>query len=109
MRNCPNCGAPISPYEAKCKYCGTMYLDLANWLEDGKPCYINYKFNNMCMQARVIPKLEHIEMSNDTIDTSNYLGEYHRYLVSNRCDICVTFTCVNNVDDNNELFRIKEG
>lgn len=28
-RNCPNCGAPISPEKNKCEYCGTSYFDLS--------------------------------------------------------------------------------
>ena len=40
IRNCPNCGAPVSSFE--CRYCGATFYDFAN-LSFDKPVYIRFK------------------------------------------------------------------
>ena len=78
MRNCPNCGAPIDPYKVKCEYCGTMYFNLATWIQDGKPCYINYLFDHGTQKGTItalaIPRLEAIDISNEFVDVADYKG-----------------------------------
>lgn len=109
MKNCPNCGAAIDPYRVKCEYCGTMYFDLATWLQEGQPCFINYGFDygdkKASIMTQAIPHLEVIEMNSD----SNYImiknGQTVQASVRNFCDLHVIFTCVADQKDNS-LFKL---
>lgn len=107
MKNCPNCGAVIDPYRVKCEYCGTMYFDLATWLQDGQPCFINYGFNHCGKKASIItqaiPHLETVEVNNDN---AYAITENTIQFSTNRCcDLHVVFTCVADQRDKS-LFKV---
>ena len=111
MKNCPNCGAPLDPYKVKCEYCGTMYFDLATWLQEGKPCFINYSFNSPhgsgVITTQAIPHLETIEMNNGFTDTVAADGtKMFFYANEKRCEINIRFDCIANKNDKT-LFQIK--
>ena len=109
MKNCPNCGAVIDPYRVKCEYCGTMYFDWATWLQDGRPCFINYGFNYGDKKASIItqaiPHLEVVEVDNDTSYTTTRIGQAVQVSASRHCDLHVNFTCVADQRDKS-LFKI---
>lgn len=45
--NCLNCGAPIEPFNHRCKYCGTSYFDLTSMdINEDKPFYLKIKIDN---------------------------------------------------------------
>ena len=99
MKNCPNCAAPIDPYKVKCDYCGTMYFDWATWLQDGKPCFINYSFDSGygkgTITAQAIPHLEQVETNDESTYITDPRGNAIHCLRNNRCcDLHVVFTCV---------------
>jgi hypothetical protein len=105
MKNCPNCGSPIDPYRVKCEYCETMYFDWATWLQDGQPCFINYKFdygyNKGTITTQAIPHLEQIEINDEpTYITIGSRDNVIKYIRNNRyCDLHVVFTCVADQKD----------
>ena len=108
MKNCPNCGAIIDPYRVKCEYCGTMYFDWANWLQDGKPCFINYGFNygdkKASIIAQAIPHLK--EVNNEDDYTAVSTNGQSIWISPNRhCDIHIVFTCVTDQRDKS-LYKI---
>ena len=53
QRNCPNCGAPIEPFDYKCRYCGTTYLDLGVIdFDRHTPFFLRIKlFGKTCVMA----------------------------------------------------------
>lgn len=110
MKNCPNCGAPIDPYQVKCEYCGTMYFDLATWLRDGEPCFINYSFDSFygsgAITAQAIPHLETIEADNGLTDVITANGTKMFCINEKRCEINIRFDCIENKSDKT-LFQIK--
>lgn len=106
MKNCPNCGAVIDPYRVKCEYCGTMYFDLATWLQDGKPCFINYGFDSGygkgTITAQAIPHLETIEINDEPTYITDPRGNAIHCLRNNRyCDLHVVFTCIRDLSNKN--------
>ena len=110
MKNCPNCGAVIDPYRVKCEYCGTMYFDWATWLQDGKPCFINYGFNygdrKTSIMAQAIPHLEVVEVNNNNNTYAMTRDGQHIVACSNRsCDLHVVFTCIADQKDKS-LFKM---
>ena len=112
MKNCPNCGAPIDPYRVKCEYCGTMYFDLAAWLKDGEPCFINYSFDSPygsgVITTQAIPHLETIEVVNNE-QTYATIADGIKIIPINSnktCEINVKFNCIENKSDKT-LFQIK--
>lgn len=109
MKNCPNCAAPIDPYRVKCEYCGTMYFDQATWLQDGKPCFINYGLFNYddkkaSIITQAIPHLEFVEM-NDDIYTMTENGQDIKVSADRYCDLHVVFSCVVDQRDKS-LFKV---
>ena len=109
MKNCPNCGAPIDPYRVKCEYCGTMYFDWATWLQDGKPCFINYGFDSGYIKGTIttqaIPHLEQVEINDDSTYAMTKNGSTIRVNTGRYCDLHVVFTCVDDQRDKS-LFKI---
>ena len=111
MKNCPNCAAPIDPYKVKCEYCGTMYFDLVTWLQEGKPCFINYNFNSIygegILTTLAIPHLEAIEVNNEPTyaitENGNHLIAYTN---KKTCEINIKFNCIENTNDKT-LFQLK--
>ena len=109
MTNCPNCFAPIEPYECKCKYCGTWYFDLAAFdFDDNKPCYIKIKSSNVCehnatITFKAIPRLTEI---NNTYDTVDYYGKngaiIKKFVSGHHCTVGMEFECVTDINDNNK-------
>ena len=111
MKNCPNCGAPIDPYRVKCEYCGTMYFDLAAWLRDGEPCFINYSFDSPygsgVITTQAIPHLETIEVNNEpTYAVTTNGNKIVSYANNKTCEINIKFNCIENKSDKT-LFQIK--
>jgi hypothetical protein len=110
MKNCPNCGAPIDPYRVKCEYCGTTYFDLVTWLQDGKPCFINYSFNSIhgkgILTTQAIPHLETIEVNSEP---SYAITENGTHLIAygnkKTCEINIKFDCIENTN-NKTLFQL---
>lgn len=110
MKNCPNCGSPIDPYRVKCEYCDTMYFDLATWLQDGKPCFINYSFDAAygkgTITTQAIPHLETVEVRDDPTYITNSKGNVIYSIRNNRsCELHVNFECVEN-PDNRTMFTV---
>lgn len=103
MKNCPNCGAVIDPYRVKCEYCGTMYFDWGTWLQDGKPCFINYGFdsgyNKETIIAKVIPHLEQVEINDEPTYITDLRGKIHCFRNNRHCDLHVVFSCVTDQSD----------
>jgi hypothetical protein len=111
MKNCPNCGAPIDPYRVKCEYCGTMYFDLVTWLQEGKPCFINYNFNSIygekILTTLAIPHLENIEVNSEpTYATTKNGTRLIAYENRKTCEINIRFDCIENTN-NKTLFQLK--
>ena len=110
MKNCPNCGAPLDPYKVKCEYCGTMYFDLATWLQEGKPCFINYSFDSThgegMLTTLAIPHLETIEINNEPIYAVTANGTKIFPYINKMCEINIKFDCIENLN-NKTLFQIK--
>lgn len=109
MKNCPNCGAVIDPYRVKCEYCGTMYFDWATWLQDGKPCFINYRFNygdnKTSIITQAIPHLEVVETSNNPTYAYNKNGIPILMMNNRYCEMLVRFICIPDPRDKS-LFKM---
>lgn len=69
--NCLNCGAPIEPFNHRCKYCGTSYFDLTSMDINGdKPFYLKIKIDN-----KIITQLVRASSKSFTLEQNNiYLG-----------------------------------
>ena len=69
--NCLNCGAPIEPFNHKCKYCGTSYFDLTSMdINGNKPFYLKIKIDN-----KIITQLVRASTKSFTLEQNNiYLG-----------------------------------
>lgn len=69
--NCLNCGAPIEPFNHKCKYCGTSYFDLTSMNINGdEPFYLKIKIDN-----KIITQLVKASSKSFTLEQNNiYLG-----------------------------------
>lgn len=69
--NCLNCGAPIEPFNHKCKYCGTSYFDLTSMdINGNKPFYLKIKIDN-----KIITQLVRASSKSFTLEQNNiYLG-----------------------------------
>lgn len=108
MINCPNCGAPITPYSYKCEYCGTYVFDTCSWdLDSNKPCYIRFKINNKIITALAKPKVDAITIDSDTVYASDGFGNpMATYHTNKTCDINMKFECIED-RGNNFLFRIQ--
>ena len=110
MKNCSNCGAPIDPYRVKCEYCGTMYFDWATWLQEGKPCFINYRvdseYDKRTIVTKAIPHLEQVEINDEPTYITDLRGNVIHRIINNRyCDLHVIFTCVADQRDES-LFKM---
>ena len=110
MTNCPNCNAIIDPYRVQCKYCGTMYFDLATWMQDGRPCFINYGFDygdtKASIMTQAIPHLEVVEVNDDSSYVTNANGtRIHAISTNKSCDLHVVFKCVTDPRDKS-LFKV---
>ena len=78
MTNCPNCNAPIEPYQCKCGYCGTYYFDFSGAdLTSGKPCYVKIQDQIFLAQPYVETITSHPEF--DTY--CDVMGQMHNVLV----------------------------
>ena len=113
MTNCPNCFAPIEPYECKCKYCGTWYFDLAAFdFDDNKPCYIKIKSSNVCehnatITFKAIPRLTEINNTYDTVDCRDKNGTIiKRFIRDHYCTVGMEFECVTDVNNNKNLITV---
>lgn len=58
MKNCPNCGAPIT--FIKCPYCGTMVFDFAV-IDDKVPTFIRIKYGNDILTFKSLPPEVNVE------------------------------------------------
>lgn len=110
MKNCPNCGAPWNPYSYRCEYCGTYAFDTTAWnIEEGTPCYVNFKTSQGTITALARPRIETLEMSSDTSYISDEYGnKIMSYITNRNCDINVRFECREN-PKTKELIRIEMG
>lgn len=114
MTNCPNCNAPMNPYQCKCEYCGTWYFDLAAFdFDDNKPCYIKMKSSNICgnnasITFKAIPRLTEINSSYDTVDYCDSNGVIIKKFISgHHCTVGMEFECITDINENNNnLFTI---
>lgn len=111
MTNCPNCNAPINPYQCKCEYCGTWYFDLAAFdFDDNKPCYIKMKSSNICgnnasITFKAIPRLTEINNSYDTVDFHD--GTIVKKFISgHHCTVGMEFECITDESQDNRLFTV---
>lgn len=109
MSNCPNCFAPIEPYQCKCKYCGTWYFDMAAFdFDDNKPCYIKIRSSNIydrnaTITFKAIPRLTEINNTYDTVDYRDNNGTIIKsFIRDNSCTVGVEFECVTDINDKNK-------
>lgn len=109
MQNCPNCGAPWNPYNFRCEYCGTYAFDMTAWdIEEGTPCYVNFKTNQGTITTLARPRIETIEMNTESTDICDGLNNKIYSFASNRtCEINIKFECL-RTPENKELFRIQK-
>lgn len=97
MTNCPNCNAPIEPYNCKCKYCGTYYFDFSRFDATGNdPCYIKVG-NHVCLAKSFV---EEIRSSMDYIDIPYIDGRYTKYARKENIDIDVRFEVISYHEEN---------
>ena len=93
--NCLNCGAPIEPFNHRCKYCGTSYFDLTSMDINGdKPFYLKIKIDN-----KIITQLVRASSKSFTLEQNNtYLGINnnmpYQYLNSQSLFINIEFQAV---------------
>lgn len=93
--NCLNCGAPIEPFNHKCKYCGTSYFDLTSMdINGNKPFYLKIKIDN-----KIITQLVKVSSNSITLKQSNIYVEAdknmsYKYLNSQSLFINVEFQAV---------------
>ena len=79
-KNCPNCGAVYILEDVKCPYCGTLYYDLSaiDFTQD-QPVFLKFRIPYGNTYADItqcaIPRLDTIEIKNEYIDATNYLGK----------------------------------
>ena len=90
--NCPNCGAPVT--SEKCPYCGTLFYDFSA-IEVGKPCFLKIKWGNNIMLVKAATKNVEINLSSDTTDTYDCLGNrLCTFTTSHNMDMAMEFHCV---------------
>lgn len=91
MTNCPNCNAPIEPYNCKCKYCGTYYFDFSGIdLLGDKPCYV--KVGNTV--ALTYPRLEEVECIPDYETYTDIRGRLYTTMVRKNITIRANFDVI---------------
>lgn len=79
-KNCPNCGAVYILEDVKCPYCGTLYYDLSaiDFTQD-QPVFLKFRIPYGNSYADItqcaIPMLDSIEVNNEYISSTNYLGK----------------------------------
>lgn len=88
-----------------------MYFDLATWLKDGEPCFINYSFDSPygsgMITTQAIPHLETIEVNNEQTYATTVDGTKIIPFINNKtCEINIKFNCIENKSDKT-LFQIK--
>ena len=93
MKNCPNCGAPLEPYECKCKYCGTWYFDFTAFdMSEDVPYYVKFRTPYGVLTTLARPELKTIEQGTDDIDCVDGFGNVLcSFTRSYWCDLNVVF------------------
>ncbi len=52
--NCPNCAAPLKPYQSRCDYCGSYYIDTTVFdFDNYTPTYMKTKYQGKIVTLRV--------------------------------------------------------
>lgn len=70
-KNCPNCGAVISPKLNSCPYCGTSYFDLSAIDLNYRPFYLKIRYGDTIQTQKCIITSAEIEIFN--VDSSTNL------------------------------------
>lgn len=118
--NCPNCGAPFDLDHIKCSYCGTLCFDMGSLdLTDNTPIFMRYRvpYNKElnCIGSGdlfaditqcAIPRLQNVEVNNDTVDVIDGNGTTLKKISTNRTVATnLQFNAI-PFGDKNELFTI---
>ena len=110
MRNCPNCGAPFSPYECKCKYCGTWYFDFTAFDMSGDgPYYVRFKTPYGIVTTLAKPELQAIDCQDNVVYIDG--GPEKGIIGFSRgrtCDLNVVFHSCADRDGNLYKLKIEE-
>ena len=109
MNTCPQCGAPIEPYQNRCPYCGVYYFDLSAF-DCSKKCYVKFRTNiggqECIITALAQPKLEEAIVSSYTNEMRDIAGNLlGSYVKERTCNLKATFTCLVDPTEKS-LFRI---
>ena len=93
--NCLNCGAPIEPFNHKCKYCGTSYFDLTSMdINGNKPFYLKIKIDNKIITQLVRASAKSVTLEQSSIYVEADKNMSYKYLNSQSLFINVEFQAV---------------
>lgn len=89
--NCPNCAAPLKPYQSKCEYCGSYYIDTTMFdLDNRTPTYMKMKYQGKIVTLRVFHFNPVIEFSSEYTDITDGYGNVVKS-IKNRDNIHLNF------------------
>ena len=93
--NCLNCGAPIEPFNHKCKYCGTSYFDLTSMdINENKPFYLKIKIDNKIITQLVRASFKSVTLEQNSIYVEADKNMSYKYLNSQSLFINIEFQAV---------------
>lgn len=115
MKNCPNCGAAIEPYESTCPYCGTYYLDLTGIdFTNKQPVYVKFRTEQwhngklvpVEITQKAVPIFNSIDVNTDTYDMIDWSGNIsRRFVMKKTCNTNITFEAIADMNDN--IFTVR--
>lgn len=109
MRNCPNCSAPLEPYECRCKFCGTWYFDFTSFdMTSNDPYYVKFRTDYGVITTLAKPELQTIDINDDYVDITDGRGNIiGRFCGSRTCDLGVIFHALPMKDKKDALYILE--
>ena len=83
--NCPNCAAPLNPYQSKCEYCGSYFIDATVFdLDNIAPTFLKMKYRGHIITLKAFHCSSAIEISSDYADITDKYSNSVKYLCHNQ-------------------------
>ena len=73
--NCPNCAAPLNPYQSKCEYCGSYFIDATVFdLDNFAPTFLKMKYKGQIVTLKAFHCSSTIQIESDYTDITDRYG-----------------------------------